>query len=114
MKSIEGLFGSIHDDSLAGDENHQSGLRVLVGMTCWMAGKGMTGLMVERVTIPSSLLLEMATITLSDFGNGDDNIDLTAFENIESIADLAIQQQGNDVVIDLSGHGGGDIKLEKL
>ena len=47
-----------------------------------------------------------------DFGNGDDRIDLTAFEDIQSLDDLSMQQQGNNLVIDLSGQGGGTITLQ--
>ena len=87
-------------------------LRVLVVTTFWTAEKGMTGLAVERVTIPSSLLPVTGTTTLSDFGNGDDSIGLSAFEDIESMADLAISQEDHGVVIDLTGQGGGTITLE--
>ena len=47
-----------------------------------------------------------------DFGNGEDRIALPAFEDIQSIADLALQQQGDDLVIDLAPHGGGTITLQ--
>ena len=50
--------------------------------------------------------------TILDFGNGDDRIVLRAFEDIQSIDDLAIQQQGADLVIDLSAQGGGTITLQ--
>ena len=46
-----------------------------------------------------------------DFGNGMDQIDLTAFTDIRSTADLTIQQQSGHVVIDLSGQDGGTITL---
>ena len=48
---------------------------------------------------------------IDDFGNGDDSIDLSAFSNINSVSDLTIQQQDSEVVIDLSGQGGGTITL---
>ena len=50
--------------------------------------------------------------TILDFGNGDDKIDLTAFEDIDSIDGLILDQQGDNLVIDLSGHGGGTITLQ--
>ncbi len=46
-----------------------------------------------------------------DFGNGEDRIVLQAFEDIQSVDDLAIQQQGDNLVIDLSPQGGGTITL---
>ena len=49
--------------------------------------------------------------TILDFGNGADKIDLTAFEDIRSIADLGAQQQSGAVVIDLSGQRGGTLTL---
>ena len=47
-----------------------------------------------------------------DFGNGEDRIVLTAFEDIQSIADLTLQQQGDNLVIDLAPQGGGTITLQ--
>ena len=49
--------------------------------------------------------------TLLDFGNGDDRIDLTAFADIQSGADLFMEQLESKLVIDLSGHGGGTVTL---
>ena len=49
--------------------------------------------------------------TITDFNDGDDNIDLTAFEDITSFNDLSLEQQGDNVVIDLSEQGGGTIVL---
>ena len=50
--------------------------------------------------------------TILDFGNGEDKIDLTAFPNIQSVADLVMQEQGDSVVIDLSAQGGGIVTLQ--
>lgn len=50
--------------------------------------------------------------TILDFGNGEDRIVLKAFEDIQSIDDLVMQQQGNNLVIDLSAQGGGTITLQ--
>ena len=49
-----------------------------------------------------------------DFGNGEDRIVLRAFEDIRSTGDLTLQQQGDNLVIDLSGQGGGTITLQGL
>ena len=46
-----------------------------------------------------------------DFGNGEDKIDLTAFADIESVADLTMQQQSASVIIDLAANGGGTVTL---
>ena len=47
-----------------------------------------------------------------DFGYGDDRIDLTRFEEIESFADLTLSRADTGVTIDLSEQGGGAITLE--
>ena len=48
---------------------------------------------------------------IRDFGNGSDRIDLSAFADIDSFNDLSMEQQGDNVVIDLSGQSGGSIVL---
>ena len=50
--------------------------------------------------------------TILDFGNGADSIDLAAFEDIQSVQDLDIQQQETGAVIDLASHGGGTVTLQ--
>ena len=52
--------------------------------------------------------------TITDFTDGDDNIDLSAFEDIASYNDLSMEQHEGDVVIDLSGQGGGTIVLSNF
>lgn len=53
--------------------------------------------------------------TVTDFTDGEDLIDLTAFTGITQFSDLAVTQNGNDVVIDLSGEtGGGSITLQNF
>ena len=47
--------------------------------------------------------------TITDFTDGDDKIDLSAFADITSVDDLSMDQQEGDVVIDLSGQDGGTI-----
>ena len=51
---------------------------------------------------------------VTDFANGEDLIDLREFTEITSFADLTITSDGDDVVIDLSGHGGGTVRLENV
>ena len=50
--------------------------------------------------------------TITDFGNGDDKLDLSTFADIASVDDLFIEQREGDVVIDLSNQGGGSITLQ--
>ena len=50
--------------------------------------------------------------TITDFTDGDDKIDLSAFADIASVDDLSMDQQEGDVVIDLSNQGGGSITLQ--
>ena len=49
---------------------------------------------------------------ITDFDNGTDKIDLSAFSSITGFSNLTITQEGTDVKIDLSAHGGGEITLE--
>ena len=49
-----------------------------------------------------------------DFADNEDKIDLSAFEDITSIEDLNIRDQGTSVVIDLEAHGGGRITLQSI
>ena len=49
---------------------------------------------------------------VTDFHTGEDKIDLSIFEDIGSVDDLALQQDGDDLVIDLSAHGGGEVTLQ--
>ena len=48
---------------------------------------------------------------IEDFGSGADKMDLTAFEDIQSMADLDLAQNVDHLEIDLSGHGGGTVTL---
>ena len=50
--------------------------------------------------------------TILDFGNGEDRISLWVFKEIQSVDDLALQQQGDNLVIDLTAQGGGTITLQ--
>ena len=73
---------------------------------------GLTGnLVIARDTLIENLVAGSGNDTITDFNDGDDNIDLTAFEDITSFNDLSLEQQGDDVVIDLSEQGGGTIVL---
>ena len=51
------------------------------------------------------------TNVITDFADGEDNIDLSRIEGISGFEDLTITADGNDAVIDLSGHGAGTIRL---
>ena len=50
--------------------------------------------------------------TITDFADGEDTIDLSAFAGITSFSDLTATQDGSDTVIDLSAHGGGTVTLQ--
>ena len=50
--------------------------------------------------------------TITGFTDGEDRIDLSAFSTISDFSDLAITSDGGGVTIDLTGHGGGTIRLE--
>ena len=53
--------------------------------------------------------------TITDFTDGEDLIDLSAFTGITGFGGLTVTQNGNNVVIDLSGQtGGGTITLQNF
>ena len=56
----------------------------------------------------------VCTATITDFANGTDTIDLSAFSGISGFSDISskISQDGDNTVIDLSDFGGGEITLE--
>ncbi len=52
--------------------------------------------------------------TVTDFTDGEDLIDLSAFTGIAGYSDLTVTQDGNNVEIDLSGQTGGTITLQNV
>ena len=51
---------------------------------------------------------------ITDFGKGNDRLHVAAFETIQSIEDITIYRSGNNTIVDLSAHGGGNITLENF
>ena len=51
---------------------------------------------------------------VTDFRIDEDSIDLSALDGIGALDDLTLQQQGDDLVIDLLAHGGGEITLQDV
>ena len=51
---------------------------------------------------------------VTDFSIDEDKIDLSAFAGIDAMDDLSLRQQGDDLVIDLLAHGGGEITLQDV
>ena len=49
--------------------------------------------------------------TITNFADGEDRIDLSRFVTISDFSDVTITADGDDVVIDLTAHGGGTIRL---
>lgn len=49
---------------------------------------------------------------VTDFHAGEDKIDLTAFTDIDSLEDLTLRQEEDNVVIDLSAQYGGEVTLQ--
>ena len=52
--------------------------------------------------------------TITDFADGEDTIDLSAFSGIGGFGDLTVTQVGSGVQIDLSAYGGGTITLQNF
>ena len=55
-----------------------------------------------------------ATTTIVDFTDGDDQIDLSNISGVTGFDDLTITADGDDVVINLSDHGAGSVRLENV
>ena len=51
---------------------------------------------------------------VTDFTDGEDLIDLSAFSTISGFSDLTVTSGENGVTIDLTAHGGGTIRLENF
>ena len=51
---------------------------------------------------------------VTDFRIDEDSIDLSALHGIDAMDDLTLLQQGDDLVIDLLEHGGGEITLQDV
>ncbi|MCY4360893.1 MAG: pre-peptidase C-terminal domain-containing protein [Gammaproteobacteria bacterium] len=51
---------------------------------------------------------------VTDFSIDEDSIDLSALDGIDAMNDLILHQQGDDLVIDLLAHGGGEITLQNV
>ena len=49
---------------------------------------------------------------VTDFTDGEDLIDLSAFSTISGFSDLTVTSDENGVIIDLTAHGGGTILLQ--
>ena len=52
--------------------------------------------------------------SIYDFTDGDDQIDLSNISGITGFDDLTLTADGDDVVINLSGHGAGSVRLENV
>ncbi len=111
--SIESISGSAHDDVLTGND----GANVLFGNAGADILDGQGGsdrLMGGRgndifIFLPSG----KSTDSVTDFIDGEDRIDLSAFPGL-SFAGLAISAGADDSILDLTAHGGGRIVLRKF
>ena len=103
LAGIENVTGSAHRDTLVGDNS----ANVLNGGGDNDTLTGNGGADIFRFAG------RHGNDDITDFSQGEDKIDLSAFRNIASIEDLEdLIEPGTDTHIDLSGHGGGDIELD--
>ena len=98
------LFGGEGDDRLEGG----AGDDLLVG------GEGDDALTGGAGADTFVFTPDHDTDTITDFGNGDDVIDLSALEGIAGFEELNIETYGTATVIDLPCCGGGLIRLEGI
>ena len=93
LAAAQQIVGTEGDDMLVGGEDDES-----------MTGGGGDDVFVFH---PNN-----GNDTITDFRDGPDRIDLSAFSTISGMSDLTVTQDGDDAVIDLTAHGGGTIRLE--
>ena len=103
-QGFDRLFGGEGDDRLDGG----AGEDVLVG------GEGDDALTGGAGADTFVFTPDHGTDTITDFGNGDDVIDLSALEGIAGFEELNIETYGTATVIDLPCCGGGLIRLEGI
>ena len=103
-QGFDRLFGGEGDDRLEGG----AGDDVLVG------GEGDDALTGGAGADTFVFTPDHDTDTITDFGNGDDVIDLSALEGIAGFEELNIETYGTATVIDLPCCGGGLIRLEGI
>ena len=91
--------------------------------TPWTVEPGMTcsGEVVETTFLTGAAGADIFTFDrgdgtdiVTDFDTAEDQIDLSSFATLDSFADLMMSQSGNDVVIDLTEQGGGQITLQNV
>ena len=103
-QGFDRLFGGEGDDRLEGG----AGDDVLVG------GEGDDALTGGAGADTFVFSPDHGTDTITDFGNGDDVLDLSALEGIAGFEELDIETYGTATVIDLPCCGGGLIRLEGI
>ena len=103
LAGIENVTGSAHRDTLVGDNS----ANVLNGGGDNDTLTGNGGADIFRFAG------RHGNDDITDFSQGEDKIDLSAFRNIASIEDLEdLIDTGTDTEIYLSSHGGGEIELD--
>ena len=121
------LFGDEGNDTLDGgtgrDELHGGAgndtLDGAAGVDTLVGGLGDDTLWGDRCAVEKStdtfvFGVNHGADTIKDFADGQDRIDLSAFQDIDAFSDLSATQDGDDVVIDLTGRNGGTITLENV
>ena len=63
---------------------------------------------------PGNLQPVAGNDTITDFGTGNDKIVVSPFSAINGLSDIVAKQEGDDVVLDFTAHGGGTITLQNF
>ncbi|MEZ5843277.1 MAG: cadherin domain-containing protein [Hyphomicrobiaceae bacterium] len=100
--SIENVIGTYTDDTITGSSD--SNVIDALGGNDMLTG----GLGADTFVFRDSWGVD----TITDFEDGTDSIDLTAFETISDVADLTITQDTLDVIISITGDPANTIRVE--
>ena len=114
------LYGEEGDDTLEGGEGHDrlfggegdDALHGGAGSDWLLGGEGDDTLTGGEGADAFVLGPDDSFDTVTDFAQGEDRIDLSAFEGLSGFDDLEITTYATSAVIDLTHYGGGFVRIE--
>lgn len=104
MVDDQTIFGTQGDDTIVGSEDHDT----LIGEE---GDDTLTGGAGHDTFIYDA---RDGNDTITDFTSAEDKIDFSSILGVTGFDDLTITADGDDVLIDLGGYGGGEIRLQNV